>query len=90
MKPGTDLDDEYFEQRAPEGVEGTVPYKGSVQPLVRKLLAGLRSAMSYLDASSIAELHENAEFIRAILAGQAPVPPRIAEQVAVLRLLATN
>ncbi|MCH8857499.1 MAG: hypothetical protein IIA03_14990 [Proteobacteria bacterium] len=33
---------------------------------------------------------ENASFIRAILAGQAPVPPRIAEQVAVLRLLATN
>ncbi|MCF8207498.1 MAG: DNA-binding protein YbiB [Methylotenera sp.] len=33
---------------------------------------------------------ENADVIRAILAGQAPVPPRIAEQVAVLRLLATN
>lgn len=33
---------------------------------------------------------ENAAFVQAILAGQEPVPPRIAEQVAVLRLLATN
>lgn len=68
-REGTEIDAEYFEQRAPEGVEGTVAYKGSVGPLVQKLLAGVRSAMSYLDASTIAEFHENAQFVRITNAG---------------------
>ena len=69
LRDGTDLDEEYFEQRAPEGVEGTVPYKGSVSPLVHKLLAGLRSSMSYLDARTIAEFQGNAQFVRLTHAG---------------------
>ena len=68
-REGTEVDDEYFEQRAPEGVEGTVVYKGSVGPLVATLLAGVRSAMSYLDAGSIAEFQVNAQFIRITNAG---------------------
>ncbi len=68
-REGTEVDDEYFEQRAPEGVEGTVVYKGSVGPLVATLLAGVRSAMSYLDAGSIAEFQANAQFIRITNAG---------------------
>ena len=68
-RQGTDLDDEYFEQRAPEGVEGTVNYKGSVVPLVQKLLAGVRSSMSYLDACTIAEFQANAQFVRLTPAG---------------------
>ena len=68
-REGAEVDDEYFEQRAPEGVEGTVVYKGSVGPLVATLLAGVRSAMSYLDAGSITEFQANAQFIRITNAG---------------------
>ena len=68
-RQGTDIDEEYLEQRAPEGVEGTVNYKGSVVPLVQKLLAGLRSSMSYLDAQTIAEFQANARFVRVTQAG---------------------
>ena len=69
QRTGTEVDEEYFEQRAPEGVEGTVAYKGSVIPLVQKLLAGVRSAMSYCDARTIADFHANARFVRITNAG---------------------
>jgi IMP dehydrogenase len=69
QRQGTELDAEYLEQRAPEGVEGTVPYKGSVVQLTNKLMAGVRSSMSYVDARTIAEFHTNAEFIRITNAG---------------------
>jgi IMP dehydrogenase len=61
---GEDIDDEYFEQRAPEGVEGTVPYRGAASKVIWQLMAGLRSAMSYSNATSIAEFQANAEFVR--------------------------
>ena len=63
-RSGDSVDVEYFEQRAPEGVEGTVPYRGEVGKLVHKLMAGLKSGMSYSDARTIAEFWENAEFVR--------------------------
>jgi IMP dehydrogenase/GMP reductase len=63
-RDGADLDHEYFEQRAPEGVEGTVPYRGEVAKVVAHLLAGLRSGMSYSDARTIPELWSNARFMR--------------------------
>jgi IMP dehydrogenase len=66
---GAELDDEYFEQRAPEGVEGTVPYKGEVTKLVYQLMAGVKSSMSYSDATDLASFRENAEWIRVTGAG---------------------
>lgn len=63
-RAGEEIDDEYFEQRAPEGVEGSVPYKGEVGRLVGQLMAGLKSGMSYSDARTIPEFWENAEFVR--------------------------
>jgi len=63
-RSGEDIDDEYFEQRAPEGVEGTVPYRGEVAKVVAHLLAGLRSGMSYSDARTIGELWANAQFVQ--------------------------
>jgi len=63
-RAGDELDDEYFEQRAPEGVEGAVPYQGEVAKLVASLMAGLRSGMSYSNATTIPELWEEAEFVR--------------------------
>ncbi|MEZ5280726.1 MAG: IMP dehydrogenase [Acidimicrobiales bacterium] len=66
---GDEIDDEYFEQRAAEGVEGTVPYRGDAAKLINQLLAGVRSAMSYSDAHSLAEFHERAEFIQVTALG---------------------
>ncbi len=68
-RSGEALDDEYFEQRAAEGVTGQVPYRGEVGKLIQQLMGGVKSAMSYLDAHTIAELWANANFIRVTSAG---------------------
>ena len=62
-RAGEDLDEEYLSYRAPEGVEGAVPYKGEVAKLVWQLMAGLRSAMSYTDARTLPEFARLAEFM---------------------------
>jgi len=71
--PGTATDAELIEQAVeesvPEGVEGLIPYKGQVQEVVKQLLGGLRSGMSYSGARTIAELQKNAEFMRITTAG---------------------
>ncbi|MGO9174492.1 MAG: IMP dehydrogenase [Rhodomicrobium sp.] len=53
----------------PEGVEGQVPYKGPVLSVIHQLVGGLRAAMGYTGARSIAELHKKAEFIKITNAG---------------------
>ena len=53
----------------PEGVEGLVPYKGSVKVSLYQLLGGLRSGMGYLGAGTLQALRENAEFVRISTAG---------------------
>lgn len=52
------------DHRAPEGESTLVPYKGSVVPILQELKAGLQSAMSYCNATTLEEFRENAEFIR--------------------------
>ncbi len=47
-----------------EGVEAYVPYTGSAADVIRQLVAGLRSGMSYLGGRTIEEMRKNAEFIR--------------------------
>ncbi|MCA9084490.1 MAG: IMP dehydrogenase [Planctomycetaceae bacterium] len=47
----------------PEGVEGRVPYKGALQPLIYQLTGGLRSGMGYVGAASIQDLRTKARFI---------------------------
>lgn len=47
----------------PEGVEGRVPYKGSLQPLLYQLTGGLRSGMGYVGAGTIEDLRTQARFI---------------------------
>ena len=65
--------DRYFQEGAkklvPEGVEGRVPYKGTLSDTVFQLMGGLRSGMGYCGAHTIQELHEKAEFIRITNAG---------------------
>jgi IMP dehydrogenase len=74
MKEGSK--DRYFqadvseaEKLVPEGIEGRVPYKGSVQMNVFQLVGGLRSGMGYLGCKTIAELRQKPRFIRISSAG---------------------
>jgi len=68
--------DRYFQDTAsdveklvPEGVEGRVPYKGSLVTLVHQLLGGLRASMGYTGCATIDELRVKPEFIRVSSAG---------------------
>lgn len=60
--------DRYFQTNAkklvPEGVEGRVAYKGSVEDEVFQLLGGLRSGMGYCGTPSIEELKQNGKFVK--------------------------
>jgi IMP dehydrogenase len=68
--------DRYFQQEikdtlklVPEGVEGQVPYKGPASHVLHQLTGGLRAAMGYVGARTLAEFHAKAEFIRISGAG---------------------
>lgn len=47
----------------PEGIEGVVPYKGEASQIVYQLMGGLKSAMGYVGAKSIDEMHEKAQLV---------------------------
>ena len=53
----------------PEGIEGRVPYKGSLVAIVHQLAGGVRAAMGYCGCASIPELHAKAEFVEITTAG---------------------
>ena len=57
------------EKLVPEGIEGRVPYKGSLLAVIHQLLGGVRSSMGYTGANSIKALHEKAQFVRVTGAG---------------------
>ncbi len=68
--------DRYFQDPAnnadkmvPEGIEGRVPYKGSVLAIIYQLVGGVRSSMGYVGCRSIGEMHERAEFVEISSAG---------------------
>ena len=67
--------DRYFQDAAsedklvPEGIEGMVPYKGSLQALVPQMVGGLRAGMGYCGAADIETLRQQARFIRVTSAG---------------------
>jgi IMP dehydrogenase len=58
-----------IEKLVPEGIEGRVPYKGSLIAVIHQLLGGVRSSMGYTGANSIKALHEKAQFVRVTSAG---------------------
>jgi len=58
-----------------EGVEGMVPYKGSVTDIIIQMTGGIRSGLSYCGAHNIKQMHENAEFIKISRAGFAESQP---------------
>jgi IMP dehydrogenase len=53
----------------PEGVEAMVPYKGSVTDIIKQLVGGLRSGLSYCGAKDIQQMQINAEFVKITPAG---------------------
>ena len=53
----------------PEGIEGQVPYKGSVVSIIFQMAGGLRAAMHYCGCASLAEMQERAEFVEITTAG---------------------
>jgi IMP dehydrogenase len=68
--------DRYFQDPAnntdkfvPEGIEGRVPYKGSVVAILYQLVGGVRSSMGYCGCASIDDLREKAEFVEITSAG---------------------
>ena len=71
MKQGSA--DRYFQSNAkklvPEGVEGRVPYKGSVADTIFQLVGGIRSGMGYCGCPTIPDLQERAEFVKITGAG---------------------
>ncbi len=65
----SELIEEVIQESVPEGVEGLIPYKGRVEEVVKELVGGLRSGMSYSGSHTVVELRENAEFLRITPAG---------------------
>jgi IMP dehydrogenase len=67
--------DRYFQagrpeaKLVPEGIEGRVPYKGTLSGVIYQLVGGVRSGMGYCGCRTIPELQKNARFIRQTLAG---------------------
>ena len=67
--------DRYFQKEAsaeklvPEGIEGQVPYKGPVGPVIHQLVGGLRAAMGYTGNGTIADMRKNAQMVRITGAG---------------------
>jgi IMP dehydrogenase len=53
----------------PEGIEGRVPFKGSVEAILHQLVGGLRAAMGYTGSRTLRDLRENARFVRITAAG---------------------
>lgn len=78
MAQATGSSDRYFqtaedgaEKLVPEGIEGRVPYKGSLQAIVHQMVGGLRAAMGYTGSPNIETMRTRPEFVRVTNAGMA-------------------
>ncbi|MBA2333280.1 MAG: IMP dehydrogenase [Actinobacteria bacterium] len=76
MKAGSFSKDRYYqgdvedvEKLVPQGIEGRVPYKGRLEPILHQLLGGLRQAMGFCGAATLEELQREARFVRITGAG---------------------
>lgn len=67
--------DRYFQESSdadklvPEGIEGRVPFKGAMQPVIHQMLGGLRSSMGYTGCPDIESMRSKPEFVRVTSAG---------------------
>jgi IMP dehydrogenase len=75
MKEGKSRDrycideDEIESKIVPEGIEGRVPYRGSLSIMIQQLIGGLRAGMGYVGCRTIKELHQKSRFLRITSAG---------------------
>ncbi len=73
MKKGSN--DRYFQEGTaadklvPEGIEGRVPYRGSIAGIIHQMMGGLRSSMGYCGSKNIKEFWEKSEFVEITSAG---------------------
>jgi IMP dehydrogenase len=63
-----DVEDD-IKKMVPEGIEGRIPFRGTIAEVMHQYLGGLRAGMGYCGASNIAELQEKARFVRITNAG---------------------
>jgi len=67
--------DRYFQENSqadklvPEGIEGRVPYKGPLQPVIHQLVGGVRSSMGYTGCATIDDMRSKPQFVRVTNAG---------------------
>jgi IMP dehydrogenase len=67
--------DRYFqaelaaEKLVPEGIEGRVPFKGSIRPIIHQIVGGIRSSMGYTGCKDLKEMRTKAEFVQVTAAG---------------------
>lgn len=67
--------DRYFQDSSeadklvPEGIEGRVPFKGNLSPLIHQLMGGLRASMGYTGSATINDMRTKPEFVRVTAAG---------------------
>jgi IMP dehydrogenase len=64
-----DVDSNRLAKLVPEGIEGRVPYRGSVAMIVHQMVGGLKSGMGYCGCATISELQQKARFVRISVAG---------------------
>ncbi len=80
--PEQQFGDEGFNEVVPEGVEAVVPFRGDVTDVIYQLVGGVRSGMSYCGVHTLAELHEQAEFVPITGAGMRESMPHDVEVLA--------
>jgi IMP dehydrogenase len=68
--------DRYFQEElseidklVPEGIEGRVPYRGSLHQIVHQLMGGLRASMGYTGSRTIEEMRSRPQFVRVTYSG---------------------
>ena len=67
--------DRYFQSDSkadklvPEGIEGRVPFKGSIRPIIHQMMGGVRSSMGYTGCETLEKMRENAAFVQVTNAG---------------------
>jgi len=67
--PGSGEDSNRLGKLVPEGIEGRVPYRGSVAMIVHQMVGGLKSGMGYCGCQTVADLQQKAKFVRISSAG---------------------
>lgn len=69
--------DRYFQSESkadklvPEGIEGRVPYKGSIRPIIQQMVGGIRSSMGYIGCETLEKMRSDAQFVQVTSAGMA-------------------